>query len=255
MDYEKLRKNIENELSQAQKDIDAWDENYITIRILKLVKAACTHSKESFNLEILSKKQKGKAEKKFGDIAVLVRYIEKGEIKIEGVGFIEAKRSYSDNRENYSKLDAKKFDVFLENTCHSFYCFYSKKRNNIPILSTAYLQQLSNNAKKKTESFGDNDLFSKNFPEEISQQLKRFINFYDLDYGKTAIDIVLGRDSREFVPENIILVEHNKTSSDDTTFKGLNMEIYEVSKEKTIIENLFMQEADSEDDDNLISHF
>jgi len=105
-----------------------YDENHITYCILNEIRKRLAHIEVDSYLGRISMswrpwKLKGKFEKNFGDIAILVNIRDNDGLEIQGVGFLEAKKRYRES----GKFDAVKEDQLsriYENAPYSMLLFY-----------------------------------------------------------------------------------------------------------------------------------
>lgn len=181
-----------------------WDENTITANLIDDILNHYSSKKSSeFNINVF--KLNGTCEHKFGDIAFIIRSKMNNGTVIEGVAFIESKRDYEPDK-TYESLNLQQLENFLNNTSHSFYCFYSSS-NFFPILHSNYLYHKINNSKTPANKQIDETLFSNLETFSFIDQIERFVNSYDLDYTQNAINIATGFEARKGCPEYIITLE------------------------------------------------
>lgn len=100
---------IQSTIKECADDEDRWDENYITIELLKALKNHFRNNGNrlyTVNRSILlnAYKNKGKIENKYGDIIFIIRRFVNN-VYMDGLGFCEAKKEYKSGKLNSLKTD------------------------------------------------------------------------------------------------------------------------------------------------------
>lgn len=90
---------IQSTIKECAADIDLWDENYITLELLKSLKKYFRDNgnklfTENRSILLNAYKNKGTIENKYGDITFIIRRFIKRNKYIDGLGFCEAKKEY-----------------------------------------------------------------------------------------------------------------------------------------------------------------
>lgn len=105
-----------------------WSENDITTSLLKgygknFRQIEVSGYKDDIQIDWDCYKFSGAVETKYGDIAVLVKIKYADDSEIEGIGFLEAKRKYSDTGK-FDKLEQEQMKRIYNNAPHSFLLLY-----------------------------------------------------------------------------------------------------------------------------------
>jgi hypothetical protein len=90
---------IQSTIKECAADQDYWDENYITLELLKALKKYFQNNGNNLfqsNKSILlnAYKNKGKIENRYGDITFVIRRFINRDTYVDGLGFCEAKKEY-----------------------------------------------------------------------------------------------------------------------------------------------------------------
>jgi hypothetical protein len=138
-----IDKVIQSTVKDCAADEDRWNEDYITLELLKSLKNYFRDNSSrvfSTNRSILlnAYKNKGKIENKYGDITFIIRRFIHKSSYIDGLGFCEAKKEYK----NY-KLESLSTDQL------------SKMNSAVPNHKLVlYLRQYNTSFKPKHERMG-----------------------------------------------------------------------------------------------------
>jgi hypothetical protein len=94
-----MDKIIQLSIKECAADEDRWDENYITLELLKSLKKYFRSSgnklfTENRSILLNAYKNKGKIENKYGDITFIIRRFINRNNYVDGLGFCEAKKEY-----------------------------------------------------------------------------------------------------------------------------------------------------------------
>lgn len=226
-----------------------WDENTITGNLIDDI-INHFHQLKSSDFKMNVFKLNGECEKKFGDIAFIVRTRMKNGKILKGAAFIEAKKEYEESGA-YDSFDINQIKRFIENTTHSFYCFYSHN-NFFPILESKYLFHKINNSLIAPNKQTNETLFTTISPFSLIDQIERFINSYDLDYSRDTMNIALGFEIKKGCPKHIIIFEQEGTVFPDPSPEHINTEKYSPYDSKQTVEenNLWEQFSNENDDEN-----
>ena len=134
------------------RSIDAWSENHITTQVLDSLKnIGCEFDwddkPQKSKWEGL--KLKGKLEKSFGDIAILVKVWLTSEISVEGVAFYEAKKQYFNSKgepEGFKAIDQKQLSTICSQTSSSQILLYdvdtSEQQVRLTSLPCVFVEKL-----------------------------------------------------------------------------------------------------------------
>jgi len=117
-----LRENVADNFPQY------WDENHITLSILKEFGRALNMVKiddfgRKMKIEWNAFKLKGKNETKFGDVAILVNVVHYDGDRMEGVAFLEAKKRYPRGVE-FTSINQDQVSRILKNAPRSMALLY-----------------------------------------------------------------------------------------------------------------------------------
>ena len=239
----------------ARNQTNEWDEDAITRSLIKdIIGSISVNSKLTFNVF----KAKGKYETNFGDIAFIIRFNYKNGNSFEGFGFIESKRDYPDKKYRFNELKKDQMIRFLKNTKSSFYCFYSHKAF-FPTVKTEYLYWHLENLQLQDIKHLDYPMLVNTIkPITFQNQLNRFFNGYDLDYGDKPKNIAYGFDE-EFLPKTVFVIDQFENGmtptptptplSDNEKYFSLSQKFISEEIEKTSKKN--KKDNDINDDYNM----
>ena len=225
----KLEKSIDAIIKDA--DQNRWDENTISSRLAQLFAKQLNNIKItdqipgsnpiSIKCNVYENKKgtRGSDENKFGDIGIYVK-IKKHGIEIEGVSFLEAKRSSKTERTNvFKEIKLDQMKRIFENAPYSFLLLYDYKKIIIPGRESIFLDDklpfLLSSSTGQFERlpvwFNQSYSFCTTVPLNLAiklniksrelcrfssfltfQILNRFFNGYDLNFNPELVKIAKG---------------------------------------------------------------
>ena len=233
-------KKLEEAISQViidiiQDNLNNWNEDYITRDILKGLRrtfreVTITYSRNKFiKIKTNFFKFDGKlsAEKKYGDIAIIVNLDYDDGESIEGVALIEAKRI---NNGTFSAIKMEQLDRIYENAPHAYLMLYDDERIDEEKNFKDYLQNKKTffptplyaslvpiNLARKFNIF-DRNLYR--FSTAFSYQFAyRYIHGLDLEFSDDIIQAAKGYQQDErYPPQYIIQVSVKHTQSKEAPY-------------------------------------
>lgn len=233
-------KKLEEAISQViidiiQDNLNNWDEDYITLDILKglrrtfrEVEVKYSHNKYiKIRTNFFKFNRKLNAEEKYGDIAIIVKLDYDDGESIEGVALIEAKRI---NNNSFSAIKPKQLDTIYNNAPHAYLMLYDHERIDKEENFKNYLQN------KKT--FFPTPLYASLVPINLARKFNiynrnlyrfstafsyqfayRYIHGLDLEFNDDIIQAAKGYQQDErYPPQYIIQVSVKHTQSEEAGY-------------------------------------
>jgi hypothetical protein len=200
-----------------------WDEDFITRSILKGIRQQLHFTKvvgfkDRVRVEWIPYKLSGKAENKFGDIAILVKISYRDGDEIEGVAFLEAKKRKPGNEKFealkfeqlkrirryapslmallYDYNDITQFTDFDPNADERYWGWYYKPCTYAVVVPSNIVIHM----KKR-----DTTLYKFSLPFSY-QLIFRYFNGLDLEFGKAPIEIAKGYRIDKGLPTYLVAV-------------------------------------------------
>lgn len=247
--FEKLEGAISSVIIEIDQDeLNNWDEDYITLDILKELRrnfrqVIIKYSKNKFikiRTNFLKFNKKLNSEEKYGDIAILIKLSYDDGIVVEGVGLIEAKKLHLyDNI--FSAIKIKQLETIYNNAPHAYLMLYDYKRIDDDENFKNYLQT------KKTQF--STLLYAALVPIDLARQVNsfnrklyrfstafsyqfayRYIYGLDLEFSDEIIQAAKGYQVDERYPPQYVIqvsVKHTRSRYDqetDLTLPEVNLE-------------------------------
>jgi hypothetical protein len=235
-------KKIEHAISEVimdiiQDNLNNWDEDYITLDILKAIRRNFREVTIQYSKKKLIKiktnffkfNRKLKAEEKYGDIAIIVNLDYDDGESIKGVGLIEAKRI---NAGTFSAIKVNQLDRIYKNAPHAYLMLYDHERidkdenfkNYLGTKSSCfdsplYASLVPINLARKFHKF-NRKLYR--FSTAFSYQFAyRYIHGLDLEFSDDIIQAAKGYQLNErYPPQHIIQISVKHTQFEDAPYSA-----------------------------------
>lgn len=229
MDYDEFAHKIEQIASDTVADCHPvdWDEDFITRTLLNnfrqdLRSTTVHHGRhKKSNIKWRAFKLTGKPERKFGDIAIIVRIRHRDGRELEGVGFLEAKKRDNDSFQ-FRSIKKKQFQMISRHAPHAFVLLYDYteitglNRCDLPFASSRYWNRYWEDIPftqavvvpmglALESALKDIRIYRYCMP--LSYQLPfRYFQGYDLEFDKKALSIAKGYELQKFGGPSYLLM-------------------------------------------------